>query len=424
MQTILKYLLYMHVAQHVTELLVRLFQLLTLMVTVYESLPDRMKNIITKKDFEVVQYFSIDKELLKIIKTVSVNLILDSFELYYGIWGWFWIFSKVISLAFGYSGSNELAPTIVFLVIMSAWSSVKEFPIHALDNAILGESQGTYKNREELVKQELKSLAQKLLLVPLIGAVLHISVFKYHSNLLWLALAFGLILFIGHFLYSNFIEPICLKYKPLEDGSLKTSIKNMLDESGFRNASIYVTQRPSKCTFRYVQICGYGEFKKAVLYENLMKNNLTNEEILAVVSHELGHWKKGDIWIWLAVFHEIFLADVITSILILRCGCVFKAIGLSCFYRPTILALLISKVFVSGSLTVQCLSKLMFRCFERQADGFAKSLGHGRNLANALIKIGKAKKEFPIASKIYVYSFLTQPTTLQRVDYLVSEKDN
>lgn len=423
MQTILKYLLYIHVAQHATELVVRLFQVLTLMVTEYESLPNFMKNIITKKDFDTALIFSMDKELLKMIKIISVDLILGTFELLNGFWGWFWIFSKGISLVFGYKENNEFAPTIVFLVLMSVWSSIKQFPINLLENSTIGVSQGTSKDHDEFIKQELKSLAHKLILAPLIGGLLYVSVFKYHSNLLWLSLTSGSALLVVYFLYSTFIEPVCLKYKLLEDGSLKTSIKAMLDESGFRNANIYVTQRPSKCTFRNVQIFGFGKLKKVVLYENLMKSDLTNEEILAVLSHELGHWKKGDMWIWFAVFQEIILVDIITSMLILRCGCIFKAIGLCCFYRPTILALLISKVFVSGSLTVQCLNKLMFRSFEHQADSFAKSLGHGRNLANALIKIGKEKKEFPVSSNIYIYSLLSQPTILQRVKYLVSEKE-
>lgn len=420
MQTILKYLIYIHVAQHITQLIVRLYQLLTLMLTQYESLPNLIKNIITKNDFVVSQNHSIDKELLKIVELITLDLLLGTYELYNGIWAWFWIFSEGISLGFGCNENNNLVPTIVFLIVLCFWSSIKRFPIKLLEKSV----QGTFKNHKDFMKEELRSFVHNVALVSMFSGLLYISVFKNDCSLLWLSLFTAPSLIIGHFLYWTLLEPICLKYRRLEEGTLRTSIESMLAESDFRSARIYVTERPTKCTFRHVQIYSFWKLKRVVLYSNLMKiNDLTNEEIVAVVSHELGHWKKNHMWIWFAVIQEIILVDIMTSMWIMSCGCIFKAIGLSCFYRPTIVALLVSKVFVSGSLVVQCLSKLMFRCFEFQADNFAKSLGNGENLANALVKIGKDKKEFPVNANVYIFSLLSQPSTLQRVRNLVKEKD-
>lgn len=424
MMTILRYLIYIHVVKTITELIVRIYQVSTQMVADYESLPNLVKSIYSNADFESSRTYSVDKEFLKIIKVVYMDLILGTYELYYGIWGSVWLVSENLAYILGYCVSCETAPTTIFLFLICIFSTIKEFPINVLENFIVEDRLGAGRNRDDFMNQELRRLFHKLMFVPVVSTILHISVLKGHSNLLWLYLSFGLALIVGFFVYSIFIETICMETRLLEEGPLKSSIKDLLRTVNLEDADIYVASKTSKCSYRSVQIFGLSWFKKVVIYQDVMRSHLSEDEILAIICHELGHWEKGHIWIWLGVFQQIFLADILTSMLFLRCRCIFRAIGLSCSKTPVILALLLSKVFVSGSIFVSFVIKFMFRTFEYQADDYVKELGQGKVLAKALVKMSKEKKEFPKSAAMYMYGLLAKPTLLSRISALGVEKED
>jgi STE24 endopeptidase len=101
-------------------------------------------------------------------------------------------------------------------------------------------------------------------------------------------------------LYSSVILPLFNKKTPLQDGDLKQKVIAFADSLGFSINSIYLIDGSKRTTKANVFFTGFGRRKRVFLYDNLT-NNLTDDEIVAVLAHELGHYKRNHIWINLSI---------------------------------------------------------------------------------------------------------------------------
>jgi Zn-dependent protease with chaperone function len=106
--------------------------------------------------------------------------------------------------------------------------------------------------------------------------------------------AWGLItlfsLFITMF-YSTLIVPLFNKQRPLEEGSLRNAIESFTQKAGFRLDSIYVIDSSRRSTKSNAYFSGLGRKKRVVLFDTLI-DEMSEEEIVAILAHEVGHYKK------------------------------------------------------------------------------------------------------------------------------------
>jgi STE24 endopeptidase len=91
--------------------------------------------------------------------------------------------------------------------------------------------------------------------------------------------------------YSNLIVPLFNKQTPIEEGSLKQAIFSMSEKAGFKVKNIFVIDGSKRSTKANAYFTGFGPKKRIVLYDTLIKD-LTEQEIVAVLAHEIGHYKK------------------------------------------------------------------------------------------------------------------------------------
>ena len=123
------------------------------------------------------------------------------------------------------------------------------------------------------------------------------------AGLLWLVAYFGenfwiiawiaisIVLVLINMFYSTVFVPLFNKQTPLEDGDLKNAIFEFSTKTGFKLDNIYVIDGSKRSTKANAYFCGFGPKKRIVLYDTLIKD-LTIEEIVAVLAHEIGHYKK------------------------------------------------------------------------------------------------------------------------------------
>jgi len=113
------------------------------------------------------------------------------------------------------------------------------------------------------------------------------------GNNFWLY-AWGIITIFSIFMmmfYSNIIVPLFNKQTPLEDGELKKAIQDFAQKVGFKLDNIYVIDGSKRSSKANAYFTGLGPKKRIVLYDTLIKD-MTSEEIVAVLAHEIGHYKK------------------------------------------------------------------------------------------------------------------------------------
>ena len=203
------------------------------------------------------------------------------------------------------------------------------------------------------------------------------------------------------------------KFTPLEDEELKNDIENIMDKVGFKANGIFVMDASKRDKRLNAFFGGFGKSKRVVLFDTLIEK-LSPKEILAVLGHELGHFKHKD------------LIKNIAMMGIMMFG-LFAIIGNlpdSLFEELKIpknggnilvLAFIISEVYF---YILNPIINMISRHNEFQADKMGAELGSKEDLKSALIKLVNENKSFPKSSKLYSIMYHSHPSILERLKEL------
>ena len=218
-------------------------------------------------------------------------------------------------------------------------------------------------------------------------------------------------------LFYPYFAKLFNKFTLLEDEELKNAIEEMLKKVGFKSSGIYVMDASKKDTRLNAYFGGLGKTKRVVLFDTLLKK-LNKNEILAVLGHELGHFKHKDI------FKNIAIVGVMLFILFFIFGNLpdelFKELMIPKIgANIIILAILFSDVLF---FILQPFINLVSRNNEFRADEMGSSLVSKKDLANALKKLVNENKHFPKVSKLYSFIYYSHPPILERLEKLKEEK--
>jgi len=232
----------------------------------------------------------------------------------------------------------------------------------------------------------------------------------------WVSLAV-FSLFMNMF-YAKLIVPLFNKQSPLEDGELKSAIEKYAKNVGFTINNIFVIDGSKRSTKANAYFSGFGSQKRITLYDTLI-NDLEVEEIVAVLAHEVGHYKRK---------HIIF--NLISSILItgftlyilslfVNSNALSEALGVSI---PSFHIGLVAfgVVYSPISEVTGLFMNYISRKFEYQADNFAKETFEARALITSLKKLSKNNLTNLTPHPAFVFMNYSHPTLLQRINNLES----
>ena len=221
--------------------------------------------------------------------------------------------------------------------------------------------------------------------------------------------------------YSNLIAPLFNKQKPLEDGSLRDKIEEFAKSNGFKLKNIFTIDGSKRSSKANAYFAGLGPKKRIVLYDTLLEKN-TEEEIVAVLAHEIGHYKHKH------VIQSIVLS-VINNLLVLYILSLFikpgsdlslylsQALGAEQFsFHIAIIAfgILYGPIsFFTGSFM-----NVLSRKNEYEADRFAGKHYDAGKLISALIKLSVDTLSNLRPHQAYVFFHYSHPTLLQRIGRL------
>ena len=216
--------------------------------------------------------------------------------------------------------------------------------------------------------------------------------------------------------YAKLIVPLFNKQTPLENGQLKTAIETYADKVGFKLNNIFVIDGSKRSTKANAYFSGFGSQKRITIFDTLI-NDLEVDEIVAVLAHEVGHYKRK---------HIIF--NLVTSILLTG----FTLFILSLFINAPIfseslgiaipsfhIGLITFGILYSPISEITGLFMNYFsRKFEYQADNFAKETFGAKSLISSLKKLSKNSLSNLTPHKAYVFMNYSHPTLLERIKNL------
>ena len=314
--------------------------------------------------------------------------------------------------------SNEIVITLIFFGIIMLGSDILTTPFSYYKTFVIEEKFGFNKTTKKLfIADKIKGW---LMMVIVGGAILALLTWFYQTtgNTFWMyawALIAVFTLFMNLF-YSRLIVPLFNKQTPLESGSLRDAISNYAKTVGFNLDKIYVIDGSKRSTKANAYFSGFGSEKRVTLYDTLI-NDLEEEEIVAVLAHEVGHYKKKHIIfnlvasLLLTGFTLYILSLLISNPLLSEALGVLKPsfhIGLIAF------GILYSPISTITGLIMNWFS----RKFEYQADDYAKDTYKAEPLITSLKKLSKNSLSNLTPHPAYVFMHYSHPTLLERFSNL------
>jgi STE24 endopeptidase len=313
---------------------------------------------------------------------------------------------------------NSVLTAILFFAILGLISDLMGTPFELYSTFVIEEKFGFNKTTPKtFVLDKLKSW----LLVALIGLpLLALIVWVYYLTGKWFWLiAWAIVSFFSivlSFFYSTIIVPIFNKQQPLEDGDLKTAIEKMSQQAGFQLSKIFVINGSKRSTKANAYFSGFGSKRRIVLYDTMIKDLPTNQ-ILAVLGHEIGHYKKKHVPVTMVL--SVLQTGLLFFLFSLVAGNPILSNALNISEPNFHISVLVFGVLFSPLSTITGLfSNYWSRKFEYQADAFAANLGYKNELCEALISLSEKNLGNLTPHPAYVFFNYTHPPLVNRLQKL------
>jgi len=356
---------------------------------------DRDKPILPQLEdkFSASQEYGTDKIQFQMISS-GYNLVEEISFLLLGFLPWIWDISvNVGEMYFGVNESdNEIKITLIFLGISTIIGTITSMPFELYSTFRIEKKHGFNKQTLGLfVTDKIKSL----LLTAFIGGPF---VVLFLNIIIWGGDNFFFYVWMFTFLFSCFmmtivpvfIMPIFNKYEPLQDGELKTRIYALADRVEYPLKKLFVMDGSKRSSHSNAFMFGFGRNKRIVLFDTLM-DQVDNDEILAILGHELGHWKLSHTVTNFLVTQIYFGAAFYFFSLCFKADELHIAFGFNDPDRaiPTIIALMLffQTIWAPVDKALSFFITLLSRVFEFQADEFSFNLGMSKKLQTGLCKI-------------------------------------
>jgi len=326
-------------------------------------------------------------------------------------------FEYVDTIARSYS-NNPIVIALLFFGIIMFVSSIITMPFSYYKTFVIEEKFGFNKTtKKTFVFDKIKGL---LMMAILGGGILSLIIWIYQltQDQFWLY-AWGVVTLFTVFMnmfYSRLIVPLFNKQIPLEDGTLRDKISDYAKSVGFNLNKIFVIDGSKRSTKANAYFSGFGSEKRVTLYDTLIKD-LDEDEIVAVLAHEVGHYKRKHIIFNLIA--SILLTGITLYILSIFISnpLLSNALGVpipSFHVGLVAFGLLYSPISGITGLIMNHLS----RKFEYQADNYAKNTYMAEPLVTSLKKLNKNSLSNLTPHPAYVFIHYSHPTLLQRVENL------
>lgn len=372
-----------------------------------DILPEDLKDVYDDTEYKKSQNYKATNYKFGIITSTFSIVLTLGFLLFDG-------FEFVDNIARNYS-ANPIPIALIFFGIIMIGSDILTTPFSYYSTFVIEEKFGFNKTTKKLFFVD--KLKGWLMMSIIGGGILALIIWFYQitGTSFWLY-AWGLVAIftlIMNMFYSKLIVPLFNKQTPLEEGSLRDNISKYAQTVGFKLDKIFVIDGSKRSTKANAYFSGFGSEKRVTLYDTLI-NDLEEDEIVAVLAHEVGHYKKKHIIFNL--FSSILLTGLTLYILSLFISnpVLSQALGVETpsFHIGLIaFGLLYSPISEITGLIMNVFS----RKFEYQADDYAKNTYKAEPLITSLKKLSKNSLSNLTPHKAYVFMHYSHPTLLERI---------
>lgn len=352
------------------------------------------------------EYFRINSSFGMITSTFSFILII--LMLIFGGFGWL---DGIVSNF----TENTIFRSLVFFGILFIVYDLISIPFEWYDTFVIEERFGFNKTT---IKTFILDKLKGYLLTIIIGGLLLLAIiyiYQLTPKYFWV-IAWGVITLFSLFMsmfYSELIVPLFNKQTPLPDGELRSEIENFAHKSDFKLKNIFQIDGSKRSTKANAYFSGLGPKKRIVLYDTLMEK-LTTQEVVAVLAHEVGHYKHKHTLKSMLISLPATLLMFYLLGLFLDSNALAQSLGgqTANFHLNMIV---FGILYAPVSLIIDLGGNILSRKFEYQADNFANKHGFGNELISGLKKLSATSLSNLMPHPLHVFLHYSHPTLYQRI---------
>ncbi|MGB5394999.1 MAG: M48 family metallopeptidase [Lutimonas sp.] len=376
-----------------------------------DPVPQLLSDVYDEKEYKKSQAYKKENYQFSLWTSIFSFIVLLLFFYFKGF-AWVDEFARSIS-------SNEIVVGLLFFGLIMLANDILTTPFAYYHTFVIEEKYGFNKSTTKLFFMD--KLKGWILSILIGGGILALIIYFYQLTgdnfwiYTWLLMTLFTLFFT--FFYSSLIVPLFNKQTPLEDGSLRSKIDSFAKKTGFTLDNIFVIDGSKRSTKANAYFAGFGPKKRIVLYDTLIED-LEEDEIVAVLAHEIGHYRKKH------VIYNMILSTLITGLslfilsLLIDNPILAEAMSVEkpSFHIGLIaFGLLFSPISEITGIAMQYLS----RKFEYEADNFAKLHHNANDLISSLKKLSKKSLSNLTPHKAYVFFHYSHPTLFERVQNLL-----
>lgn len=339
------------------------------------------------------------------------------------------IFGNVITIIFIFGGLLNIYNSwiaslnwtfiltgILFLLILSYASTFFSIPFSLYSTFKIENKYGFNTTTPKLwLTDFLKSILVSTVLMGIV-ALVALWLIQSSPNYWWIWVWGFFLIFSLFMMYISpyVIEPLFNKFTPIEEEGIEDKIKKLMQKVNLKVGRVFKMDASKRSRHTNAYFTGIGRVKRIILYDTLLEK-MDHDEILSVLAHEAGHWKKKHVLKMIIVLELISLIGIYISFRILQTDLLASLFQIK---QGTFFAKVIILGFIGGIISFPFipLSNYVSRRFEREADRFACELtGNSESMASALIKLSKDNLSNLHPHPFYAAFYYSHPPIVQRI---------
>ena len=375
-----------------------------------DSVPDSLKDFYKESDYKKAKSYKLDRDKVSLISSL-ISTTLTIIFIFSGFYG------KVSDYSLYYF-DNPFLQSAGFFLFFLLISTIIGLPISYYSVFIIEEKYGFNKSTlSTFIKDKIKGLIISLLIG---GFILYISIQLYNffeANFwLWLWVFLSAIIIFTNMFYTTLIVPIFNKLSPLEEGSLKNKIEKYSKKIGYSLDKIFVIDGSKRSSKANAFFSGLGPKKTIALFDTLIDKH-EEDELVAVLAHEVGHYKKNHIKQGLLLsISQVGIICYILQLCLNEPNLSLALGGLESSFHLSLIAF--SFLFSPLSIIIGIGMNIFSRKNEYEADKYAKETYNGESLKNALKKLSSDSLTNLYPHPLYVFVHYSHPPLLKRLEAL------
>ncbi len=377
------------------------------------QVPDEFKGMINQDELVKTSRYTIDHTRLEFISGVVGNV----FQIVFIFSGLLNMYNNWIS---GLS-SSFIVQGLAFFMVLGGIKFVIAIPFNLYETFVIEQRYGFNTTTFRLwISDTIKSIVVSVVLFLIFGS-LALWIVNANPDTWWIwTWAFFVIVSLFIMYISPYvIEPLFNKFTPLEDDDsdgLANDIRVLMDKAGIAISRIFKVDESKRSKHTNAYFTGFGRVKRIVLYDTLIQL-MNKNEVLAILAHEAGHWKKKHIIKMILLSEIVGLVSIYVGFQILRSEWLANVFVID---QPGLFVQLYLLAFATSALSFFLFPFMaaFSRRHEREADAFASQLIPSVDLASALKKLSKDNLSNLHPHPLYARFYYSHPPVVQRIQQL------